>query len=660
MRGAAVAVGAALLVGSTFLVGPGAAAQEGLFEGSHSRFEYSASGGEVDATVTLTLRNDTPGDGAYFYYWDEYAIPVPSSAEDVRAVSGGADLRVTLEPSDDPNTTFATAAFSPLNYGRTRTVEWTYTIPGEPIRSPGYTRVGRGYATFPAQGVGDPGEVEVEVVLPESMSFDATADIFERRGTGKTVTYTATDSTDEFGIWAIVSARDPQEADEREIEVGDVTLTLRSFPGDDEWIDFVDEQVTAGLPVVEEMLGHSWPGGLETIREDVSPQVLGYAWFDPDEQEIVIPEDLDEALLFHELTHAWLNPEHIEGRWLYEGLTEVVAHRVVERTGGTSEPRDAPQRSAKHALPLVDWQEPESELTHEIDDYAYPAAFTAVSELLGDLDDETFTEVVAAAYAGEGAFEVPGSVEVNSTRTQWRRFLDLVEVRAGVTGGDEVMRTWVVDADEHDRLDERTDALTAYTTLDEADGDWQPPVGLRSAMTQWRYPRADEIVTTISSSAEQAGAVQDAAAEVGLPEPAAVRALYENAREDDEYTALATVLPQAVEVVEQVGEASSTVAADGDPFTELGERLLDVDQTAADARTALDEGELDDAAALAETTTSRSGLALWLGLGVVVLPLALLGGLVVGVVRFRRRRRNAPPTDDDVPAPPVVEVAPQA
>ncbi len=80
------------------------------------------------------------------------------------------------------------------------------------------------------------------------------------------------------------------------------------------------------------------PGGMDKIREDVSPHVLGHAWFDHAADEIVVSEDLDEATLLHELTHAWLNPDRLQERWLEEGLTEVVAYRAVEALGGASEP----------------------------------------------------------------------------------------------------------------------------------------------------------------------------------------------------------------------------------------------------------------------------------------------------------------------------------
>lgn len=647
-RAAAGSLGAVLL-GAALVAGPAASADEGLTETSHSRFVLDTEDTVVEATVTVTVRNVTPdrqtADGTYFFYYDDYGVPVPAGAKDVRAVSDGVTLPVQIEPTDDASTAVATASFPQLRYGRSRTIEWTYTIPGAPIRSEDYTRVGPGYATFAAQGVGDPGQVTVEVVVPADMSFDATSDVFTSARDGETTTYTASENTEENGFWALVSARDASAVDEEELEVAGVTLRLQSFPGDGEWLSFVSDQVTAGLPVLEATVGHPWPGGLETIREDVSPKVLGYAWFDHGADEIVVGEDLDEVVLFHELTHAWLNPDRISGRWLYEGLTEAVSHRVVAATGGSGTPRAVPERDAPGALPLATWQELGSDRTHEVEEYAYAASYAAVEDLVGDLDEAGFTALVSAAYTGESAYEPPGA-EDNRGRTDWRRFLDLVEVRAGVADAADVYRTWVVDADGAALLDRRAEAREVYAGIDAADEDWAPPRGLRWAMTQWEFDTAASIVEgPLASAPADAAAVQRAAETAGLPVPGPVRAAYEAADAEDEYAELATLLPRAAEVVGAVGAASDVAATDRDPVADLGARVLGVDGAVADARTALAAGELDDAAALADGVTDRARWAPWAGLAVVVLLLTLLAGAAVFAVRARRRRVPRPDHD---------------
>lgn len=652
LRPARAGLLAAGLASASLILAPCAVADEGLDETSHSRFVLDAKKTVVKATVSVTIRNVIPDQytatGRTFYYYDAYGIPLPAGAEDVRAVSNGSALAVSFEATDDPSTKVATASFPPLNYGRSRTIEWTYVIPGEPVRSKDFTRVGRGYATFAAQGVGDTGQVTVEVTVPTSMTFESTSDGFTEKRGKRTVTYTADENTDDYGIWAAVSARDPEEADKRQLDVGDATISLQSFPGDKKWLSFVGKRVTEGLPVLEGVVGHSWPGGLETIREDVSPQVTGYAWFDPTADEIIIPEDLDEATLFHELTHAWLNHDTFVERWLSEGLTDVVSHRALVELRGDDAPapRKAPDRDASVALPLSTWES--NDRSTEVDDYGYAASYTAVSRLLSDLDDKTFTAVVSAAYDGKSAYEAPGSSTVNQGRTDWRRFLDLVEIRAGVPDATKVFRTWVLTAEERKLLDERADAREVYREVDAADGQWAPPRGLRNDMSRWRFESAATIVDQLGDAPSDAASVQDAAARAGLSVPAPVREAYEDAGHEDDYAALATLLPRASEVIGVVGEASRVAAADRDPFSDLGQVMLAVDDIAANARADLAAGELDPAAERADAATSRAELALWVGIGIVVLGLALLAGAVFAVVGLRRRRRNAAANEVDV------------
>ncbi|KLN33156.1 hypothetical protein FB00_19135 [Cellulosimicrobium funkei] len=614
---------------------------DGLSETSRTRYEVDGSG-PVRVTVTTTIRNEQPASAQYVYYWDAYGIPVPAGATDVTATSGGATLPVTLEPTEDPSTRIAGVSFSPLNYGRERTVEWSYTIPGEPIRSEGYTRVGPGYATFAVNAAGDPGQVTVEIATPTSMDFDSTWDGFEPILEGETRTHRATESTDDYGTWAFVSLRDPAQADETSVDVGGNELVLESFPGDTEWSGFVEEQVVAGMPALERAVGMPWPGSLERIREDVSPGVLGYAWFDSASWEVVIPEDLDAGLLFHELSHAWLAGDRFADRWVYEGLAEVVGQRVAAETGGPAEQRPAPARDAADAVPLVAWDEVDlDDGAGAAEEYAYAASWTAMTELVGGLDDDVLGPLVAAAYAGESAYDAPGTLD-HPGLTDGRRLLDLVEVRGGVAGAEATYRTWVADADETALLDARAPAREAYAALDAADGAWSPPAGLRAAMTDWAFGDAEAARTAIGpDAAADAGQVQEAARAAGLPDPAAVREQYEGARSAEEYAALATTLPRAVEVVGSVGDAVAAAAAGG-PLADLGQLLLDVDGSAADARAALDDGRLDDAAAAAGDASSRAAAAPWLGTGSVLLVVVALAGVVVLLVRRRARRRARP------------------
>ncbi|WP_418275707.1 hypothetical protein ACNHYB_12725 [Isoptericola jiangsuensis] len=630
--------------------GPRASAANGLTEESRATYVVGAKG-KVTAEVTTTITNVTPDRGDRYYFFVDYSIPVPHSAKDVTATSGGTDLPVRLSASDDPSTRYAEVSFAPLRYGRTRTIEWTYRIAGDPIRDDElWTRVGPGYATFPVQAWGDDGRTRVVVQAPTGSTFDATDEFDEKAGDERT-TYTLRENNGDGGIWSAVSVRDPERSDEKQLAVGDGdTLTVQSFPGDDAWLTFAAERIETGMPELERLIGDPWPGRIDVVREDVSPQVLGYAWFDDHGDEIVVGEEFDDATLYHELGHAWFDGERFTGRWLYEGLTEVTAYRVLDALGSDDAPRRAPDRDHADAFALLDWTD--TEWDREADDYGYPAAYTAVQAVLGDLDDETFTAVVSAAFAGEDPYAAPGSDRITRA-VDWQQFLDLAAERGGVDG-TEAMRTWVVGSEDAALLDERTDARAAYAAYDDADGDWQPPRALRTAMTSWRFAAATDTVDALATTAPVAAAVQDAAETTGLPVPAAVLDAYDGAETAEDHAALPELLGEAATTIGAVGAARDTVAAQDDPVTELGQTLLGTAETAADARTALADGDLDRARALAADTQSAADRAPWVGAAVVVAALALLTGLVLlslGRVRRRKRRATAeaggPDTDTD-------------
>ncbi|SEE94772.1 hypothetical protein [Ruania alba] len=633
----ALLAAALTLLGLPFdLTATPAAATSGLTEETHARFVVTENG-TVTAEVTTTIANVTPDEGSRYYYFDEYSIAVPASAAEVQATSGGSSLTVRISEDEEyPDQLWAHASFAPLRYGQSRTIEWTYTIEGAPLRSEQSTRVGPGYAMFPAQASGDEGAVSVEVVAPRSLDFNATID-FESERQGDTNVYRSEEYSDGWGVWSAVSLRDPDQAETAEVPLdGVVPLTVHSLPGDEEWRDFAVGRIATGVPVLEELLGAPWPADVQVVREDISPHVIGYAWFDSVGNEIVVGEELDEVTLYHELGHAWFNAPEFSSRWLREGLTEATAYRAVALLGGESTPPEAPDRSGDGSLPLIEWTEDHQRT--ETDDYGYPASYTAVQAFLGDLDNAQFSAVIAAAYDGESAYEQPGSGE-NHGPVDWRRFLDLAAERGGVDGTG-AYRRWVVTEEQGELLDARAAARERYASIDETDGAWQPPLGLRTEMTDWDFDAAEGTFPLLEPAAEDAAAVQRAAADTGLDVPEAVRSAYEEAESEEDYAALEATLPQAATVIGQVAEVTEIVTTEGDPFTELGEALVQADRTVASAGAALTAGELDRAQTLADTASERAGWAMWLGVAFVAAALILLVLIVLGAVLLARRRRR--------------------
>ncbi len=628
----------ALVLGAVLGAQP-ALADEGLATGSRSRFVLDAKETTVEATVTIELRNVTPNRGDLYYYFNAFTVPVPAGAEKLRARSGGSSLSVSLRGTEDPSTGLARISFPNLLYGRSRTITLTYEVPGEKPRSEDSTRVGPGYATFAVYGVGDPGRNTVEVVAPTAMTFEATSDDFTSSVKGSTTTRTSTSTSDGGGSWAVVSLRDPKRTDEKAVEVAGVSLLLVGFQDDPRWTDFVAGQVTKGIPALEKLVGATWPGGLERIREDASPSLRGYdGWFDPTDDEIVIGEQLDADLIFHELSHAWVSGERFDERWVSEGLAQVLAERAVRATGGTPSTQPGVSRGSESAIALNSWGGSASTRSEDVDAYAYPAAYATTSALVDDLDDTELAALVGAGIRGERAYDPAGTRDTDGGRTTWMRWLDLIETRSGVKDAARVFQRWALTGDQRAQLAPRAEARTAYAKIDRADGAWLPPEGLREAMTAWDFDGAASVREQVAGLGAAAASVQDAAQRAGIEVPTEVRESYERAEQTEQYEALSTSLPAAATAVTAVGAARRAAAQERDPVSALGATLLGVQERSDRAVALLGDGDVAAARAAAEDATSRADKATLAGLA---LPVILLLLLLAAVLVVRGIRRSA-------------------
>ncbi|EGD44866.1 LigA [Nocardioidaceae bacterium Broad-1] len=613
-----------------------AAPDDGVGESSRTRYVLDEKARTVKVKSEVTVTNQQPSTATTYYFLTGHAIPIPAGAKKVRATSNGANLPVSTEKVKGTGLEVVTVSFPNLYYGKSRTITWTYELTGAPIRAKkNHIRIGEGYAVFPVIGLGDDGQVTVDVVLPKSMTFTASSGDFTKKTKGRTTTW---HSEGDF-VDAGVSARDPKAFDEKKIEIGDTKLSLQSFPEDEDWLDFAEKRVTEGMPVLERLTGNEWPGGLETIREDGSAEAVGYAWFDSDADEIVVSEDLDTAILYHEMTHAWINPDLVEGRWLSEGLTEVIAQRATKEVGAKGQKYGKVKRGGKAAFPLLSWDA--EGWSQENDAYGYPAAYTAVSAMLSDLTDEQLTHVVDDVYDGRSGYD-PADDEISSGPVDWRFFLDIVQRYDTDASPEKPLKTWVLTRAEAKQLKPRAKARKAYAAIDSADGEWMPPLGLRDVMAAWTFEDVDPVIGQLGSASADAAAVQEAAEKADLPVPTAAREAYEGANEEALYRDLATTLPRTAEVITEVGEAAADVEGMQDPLTELGELVLFLDAGAAGARADLDNGYLEDASATAAGVSARADWALVVGL---VALLVLVGAAYAAfrVLRspWARGRRQA-------------------
>lgn len=655
-RGRRLVVGvtaAVMLVLSLLFVAQPAQADQGLTVSSTSRYVLDLADGTVQGSITMTLHNVTPneptGDGGFrYFFYDAYAVPLPAGATDVEARSGDRTLRTERQRlPEEPGFRLVEVQFPDLLYQQSRTIELTFTLEGQSPRSDDPTRIGPAHAHFAVFGPGDVGTNSVAVVVDSELEFDSTESEFVSEQSGGMTTYTFTKDNIGGGISAMVSVRTSEVGEGTEVTVGGVDLVLIPYPNDPEWADFIETWADEALPVLESLVGRSWPGDIDRIREDAGSQVRGFdGWYSTSEREIVLSEALDDGVLYHELAHAWVNTATVPERWLTEGLAEVLAERTAARTGGSFTIPSTVRRDDEHALPLHTWPSSRGFRGTETDSWAYPASYQVTAALLAGLDDERLRPVLSDVVTSTSPWDLPGRRDLSGGGTTTMAFLDVLAAHRAPSVTDEsaveLYRTWVLDGATADLLSQWQPVGAVYQEYASA-APWGAPLGLRRAMSRWEFPQATEMMSEYASLPPEAAGVQGRADRLDVDLPERLREHYEQADSEADYDALSDSLQDASQTLERYEEARATADTERNLLGRIGAVPL---RLAATADVAAEDITIDQFAAsrtASDLVIERGASAEAVGaaiLGGVALVILLLAVLIAVLVRRALRRRS--------------------
>lgn len=578
----ALALGTA--VGALVAVADGSAAAQsdgnGLEEVSVNRFFIDPTAGVVKVEVEITIRNvtsdTTSGNVITRTFFNGYGIVVPAGAENIVATQNGRTLngeRLT----DGPNEAFAFYRFDLAGRvfnGESARITVTYDHAGLPPRSEIPWRANSAYTSYVAFGLGDTGSVTIEILQPAGYEFDEFTDLSDFVASAPNdfgvVTHTRSGLDEEFSL--VVGLSNDDRLVSTPLGVDGVDLVIRSWPGDDEWLEFATSKVESGLPELEELIGSPWPpDGDFDIRQTVEPNLYGYAgWFDSDASEIAVGEELDADTLYHELAHAWFNGDVFRGRWLGEGFAQVYASEMVARDGDEPLEPDVPTRFGTGSQALSEWTTVDDNATATFEaqeDYGYNAAFWVVQEMADEIGFAALADVIATAEAGATAYPVPG--EHPATRTtspvDWRYMLDYLERIGGATEAEVVFRDYVVPEEQFDDLDARRAAIDAYDALAVAAAPWIMPVELRDQMDRWAFGRAGEVADAASAVLDLRSELEELSMSTGIAAVSLDTAATAFVDADDDFVALSTQLDEdiaaAVYLIDQQGIVAEKATA---------------------------------------------------------------------------------------------------
>lgn len=651
----ALAATAAAVISLVIVPATPAAADNGLRVEASSSYEARPGEGVVKVAVAINLTNTTvdqpQGNIIRRQFFSGISVPVAAPAAAVTAVSGAEQLAADLVPINE-YVARVDVAFPNLFSGQTRSVMLTYDITGTRPRSTGVVRINPAYVSFLAIAVGDPGLGSVRVAVPGGFQAETVGATMRRASEGGSTVFTATGVEQPLRFSALVSARNDTALGRVDADVGARDILIRPWPGDDEWTKFVANQVTAGIPVLEQLIGQPWPLTAQLkVVEAATPYLRGYAgWFAPTTSTIEVGERLDAEIMLHELSHAWFNRELFAERWINEGFADTFAALAHESLGNKADRPDTPNAAEGAKVRLSQWETPIGSPTEvaAIESYGYNASFFVIDQIAREVGTDKMRAVITAArddvpaYGGEPR-------ELGDLATDTRRLLDLFDNVASSARAGELFKSYVFTDRDAPALAARATARDAYRALADASDGWRAPALVRKPLGEWRFDEANAAIAAANRVVEVRDRIAAGSDRIGAAPSGALRERYETASTD--LDAASELAGRQLAVVEHLGRAHDLVHASRNPVQKIGLLFDHPGRRFERGRAAYEADDLDRAQALAAQTErlidgaqtaglQRSGLA-----GVV----AAAGG---GAALYSRRRARRLPVQPPITPPP--------
>jgi hypothetical protein len=602
----------------------------------------------VNETVTNLKPNVTSGGVVRQYFYDEILVPIHSEATKLAATDARGALRITRKKEDGYDLVTVRLRRS-IFYRQAATVTLRYDLPGGAPRSEGEIRIGQAYVGLYVFAWGDPGRGAVRVELPKGFVPEVVGDDLEQTTSGDTVVLSATAIAQPYEFFAVISADREARLAVSRITLGDGdTIAIRAWPEDAEWQARVGDTLRDGTPLLRKLIGLDWPVSGELVVTEVQAAALeGYAGiYDTFNDTILITENLDELTIVHEASHAWFNDRLFDSRWIDEGLADTYASVVLGRLDlGDGLKPTSPLAGDEGAVALNTWTFPgriDDDATAAREDYGYNAAWYLVTQLYDEVGEDGMRAVLRAAENDQIAYLGDGPPELVAKRDDWRRFLDLLEERAGSKRADGLFRRLVLTTSEGKTLDERADAREAYDALEAAGADLAPPPLLRKAMSSWKFSAATDAIAEAHSILDDRAALRRDAATLAVELPDDVERAWRAA--DGDFAASHEAVSNLQAALTDLAGARDALDAERDFVVTVG--LLGVDPELG-WQAAVAAFEADDLAA-ADTATDEitaqlakapgDGQTRIAGAGLAV-GIFAIGG--VAIARRGRRRRSA-------------------
>lgn len=509
---------------------------------------FTVLDGVVGVDITVRMSNTTverrSGNTIYYSYFDSFQQVVPYGATNVSITSRGSQLSATSESLDEDFDLYTARLPTELRSGQSRTVEISFVLPVGAIRGDGLFFSNAAFHSFPIWSFSDPGTGSLTVRVPDNAELAEFGGGLRVSGLEEGfVLWEPSDFSVPEDVFSYVTITVDEALVSEEFSVAGQEIVLRSWPGDDVWATFARDTIEKGLPALESTIGLPVPDqdSLE-VTESVAPYFYGYAgWYDPADTTIEVGNELDDAVMLHELSHAWFNDALFDERWVNEGLAEEFTWRT-QRTLNwpTEETPSEPGRLDPSAVALVEWSNtvvasPGDDQIRETEEYGYATSWYTVRELVELIGLDGMQQVIAAADANTISYVGEDPLERTAVDDDWRRLLDLISEAAPLDAHDaieELFVAYVISDGWEDELEARRDARDAYNDLLVATPQWRVPTELRVALTNWDFDTSASVVQDATAVLDRFLIVSEEAERRSLTLSDAARVAYEADRPD--------------------------------------------------------------------------------------------------------------------------------
>ena len=598
-----VVIGAGLMPAAASV--SAAAALPGLTLVGDTTYDVQPEQGRVQVTVVLKATNNLVDTKTKKYYFRVGYLTVLPNTEHFKLTTSAGKPKVTISSSTDTYTNLKLDFGTNLASGKSMTLTLTYDIKdpgGAPDRA---VRISTSLISFGAWAVAAPGSTGGSVTV----RFPTGYDVLVRRGPLQGPTQ---DSTG-HDVWtsgvlaapldfvADLSADRPTDYAETQrtvqLQHGSATLTLQAWPDDAAWEARIGSLVERALPVLEREIGLAWPSDQPLqVREALIRSTGGYAGiYDPSEHRIDVAYAAPDAVVIHELAHAWFNGGLVADRWIAEGFASHYADLAARELGIEPVPVAPPDDSAT-PQPLNDWGAPTPDASGS-EAWGYTTSLQLADAIAARAGEDTMRTVWARAASGVAAY-LPtngGGPEPASGPPDWRGFLDLIEEASGQDFTD-LWRQWVARPQDLDVLADRAATRGFYLRSVALAGDWQLPASIRAAMRAWRFDIAREQLTAADAVQAQRAELETSAAAAGATLPGTLRGAFEGDAGLAAAAAEASAEQAVVDEIAAARAAKPTEQGAGErAIIEVGLLFQDPDARLSAAVSALEAGNLQPA-----------------------------------------------------------------